>query len=111
MAHHIKREMRYFRNHYLCDDCPNEWSDEMAVVGPSFCPCCDRKAEPYDSEPLLEAIRSAPEDVVEHLLDLLRDAGLLNPGDEPELTELDPDRLREMRDERLACLQEIGGED
>jgi hypothetical protein len=82
MTAHIKREMRYFRNHYLCDDCPNEWSDEMAVVGPSFCPCCDRKAEPYDSEPLLEAIRSAPEDVVEHLIDLMRDAGLLRAGEE-----------------------------
>ena len=48
------KQFRIFRTHYLCDDCPNEWSDEMMVVGPSFCPCCDREAEPYDSEALIE---------------------------------------------------------
>lgn len=82
MATIFKREMRYFRNHYLCDDCPNEWSDEMAVIGPSFCPCCDQQSEPYDSEPMLENIRLAPEDVVEHLIQKMRDAGLLHAGEE-----------------------------
>jgi len=43
-----------FRNHYLCDACPNEWADDMLVVAPSYCPCCDTEREPYDSEPLLE---------------------------------------------------------
>ena len=27
------KQFRIFRNHYLCDACPNEWSDEMMVVG------------------------------------------------------------------------------
>ena len=39
--------MRVFTNHYLCDDCPNEWQDELLVKGPSWCPCCDREVEPY----------------------------------------------------------------
>jgi hypothetical protein len=50
------RQFRIFRNHYLCDDCPNEWSDEMMVVGLSYCPCCDREAEPYDTETLLDEV-------------------------------------------------------
>jgi hypothetical protein len=33
-----------------------EWSDEIMVVGPSYCPCCDAKAEPYDSELLLDDV-------------------------------------------------------
>jgi hypothetical protein len=45
---------RVFRNYYQCDACPNEWADEMLVVGPSYCPCCDRKTEPYSSETLIE---------------------------------------------------------
>lgn len=106
MADHIKREMRYFRNHYLCDDCPNEWADEMAVVGPSYCPCCDRLTEPYASDAMLENIRLAPEDAIPVLIDMLRDAGLLSDEDEPELTDLDPDRLREDRDERVALARE-----
>lgn len=48
------KTFRVFRNHYLCPDCPNEWSDEASVVGPSFCPACDAEAEPYDYEALLE---------------------------------------------------------
>lgn len=50
------KQFRIFRNHYLCDDCPNEWSDEMMVVGPSYCPCCDAQAEPYDTEHLLDEV-------------------------------------------------------
>lgn len=88
MATIFKREMRYFRNHHLCDDCPNEWCTEMAVIAADYCPCCDRESDPYNSEPLLEAIRLAPGDVVEHLLDLMRDAGLLSADDEPEVRDI-----------------------
>jgi hypothetical protein len=48
------KQFRIFRNHYLCENCPDEWSDEMMVVGPSHCPYCDAEAEPYDTEALLE---------------------------------------------------------
>lgn len=82
MANHIKREMRYFRNHYLCETCPNEWSTEMAVVAPDHCPCCEREAEPYDSEALLENIKLAPEDAIPVLIEMLQDAGLIHAADE-----------------------------
>lgn len=85
----IRRKMRYFRNHYLCDDCPNEWADEMAVIAPSHCPCCDRKSEPYASEPLLENIRLAPEEAIPVLIGMLRDAGLIDDSDEAELTDIE----------------------
>jgi hypothetical protein len=49
------RAYRFFRNHYLCQRCPNEWADEALVCGPAFCPACDRATEPYDSIDLLEA--------------------------------------------------------
>jgi len=52
----MSKQFRIFRNHYLCSLCPHEWSDEMMVVGPSYCPCCDAEAEPYDSEALLEDV-------------------------------------------------------
>jgi DNA-binding XRE family transcriptional regulator len=35
---------------------PNEWSAEMPVVAADYCPCCEREAEPYDSEALLEDV-------------------------------------------------------
>ncbi len=50
------RQFRIFRNHFICDSCPNEWSDEAMVVGPSYCPCCDASCDPYDSEALLETV-------------------------------------------------------
>jgi hypothetical protein len=50
------KTFRIFKNFYLCDDCPNEWADEALVVGPSYCPCCDREADPYDSDALLEDV-------------------------------------------------------
>jgi hypothetical protein len=50
------KQFRIFRNHYLCDDCPNEWSTEMPVVASDYCPCCDREADPYDSDALLEDV-------------------------------------------------------
>ena len=76
MAAYIKREMRFFRNFYLCPDCPNEWSTEMAVIAADHCPCCDREAEPYDSEPLLEAIK------------LLVEREMQTPLDDPELSDI-----------------------
>ena len=52
----MSKQFRIFRNHYLCSLCPHEWSDEMMVVGPSYCPCCDAEAEPYDHEALLDDV-------------------------------------------------------
>ena len=43
------KAFRIFRNHYLCDAYPNEWSMEAMVVTFDYCPCCDAKTEPYDS--------------------------------------------------------------
>jgi hypothetical protein len=50
------KTFRIFKNFYLCDDCPNEWSTEMPVVAADYCPCCDREADPYDSDALLEDV-------------------------------------------------------
>jgi hypothetical protein len=55
------KQFRIFRNHYLCDYCPNEWSQEAMVVAPGYCPCCDRKAEPYDTESLLDDVEVTEE--------------------------------------------------
>jgi hypothetical protein len=57
------RQFRIFRNHYLCDACPNEWSDEAMVVAASYCPCCDAEAEPYDSEALLDDVVIVTEEI------------------------------------------------
>lgn len=52
------RYLRYWRNHYQCDACPNgnEFSEEMPVVCFAYCPCCDEKVEPYASEALLDYV-------------------------------------------------------
>ena len=50
----MSKQFRIFRNHYICDDCPNEWTDEMLVISHSWCPCCDMKCDPYSSESLIE---------------------------------------------------------
>ena len=50
----VLRAQRIMRCHYLCDACPNEWTDELLVAGPSWCPCCDREVEPYDTEEFVE---------------------------------------------------------
>jgi hypothetical protein len=55
------KQFRIFRNHYLCDYCPNEWSQEAMVVAPGYCPCCDRRAEPYDTESLLDDVEVTEE--------------------------------------------------
>ena len=48
------KPQRVFRCHYICDECPNEFADEMLVIGPSWCPCCDAEIEPYSSEDLFD---------------------------------------------------------
>ena len=48
------KPVRVFRNHYICDECPNEFADEMLVIGPSWCPACDAEIEPYSSEDLFD---------------------------------------------------------
>jgi len=48
------KPVRVFRNHYICDECPNEFADEMLVIGPSWCPSCDAEIEPYSSEDLFD---------------------------------------------------------
>ena len=45
-----KKAVRIFRNHYQCDACPHEFSDEMLCIASSFCPCCDAECQPYSSE-------------------------------------------------------------
>ena len=62
-AHDIRtrdllRQFRVFRLHFLCHACPdgNEWSEHSMVVAPSYCPTCDAKCEPYDTEALLEDV-------------------------------------------------------
>jgi hypothetical protein len=49
------KPIRVIRNHYLCDECPNEWTYDMLVISHDWCPCCDGKCEPYASESLIEA--------------------------------------------------------
>lgn len=57
------KPLRYFRNHYLCDECPNEWADEMCTISSSFCPCCDLEVEPYSSETLFADVECDEEEV------------------------------------------------
>lgn len=40
------RQFRVFAITYYCDDCPNEFTDQMMTVSHSWCPSCDRKIEP-----------------------------------------------------------------
>lgn len=47
------REQRVFRCHYFCPSCDSEWCDEALVVSAAYSPCCDEKAEPYDTEEFL----------------------------------------------------------
>ena len=50
----VLRAQRIMRCYYLCDDCPNEWTDELLVAGPSWCPCSDAAIEPYSVEEFVE---------------------------------------------------------
>ena len=44
------KALRVFRVTFYCDECPNEFTDEMLTLAPSYCPCCDKECEPdgYD---------------------------------------------------------------
>lgn len=52
----LLRQFRIFELHFLCDACPNEWSEMSMVVAPAYCPACDAKCEPYDYGALLEDV-------------------------------------------------------
>jgi hypothetical protein len=88
--------LRYFRCFYECNECTrvgSEWTCERVTIGPDWCPNCELEAEPYDAVALFDECEADEDE------------------DNPELTDLDPDRLREMHEDRLACLREIGGDD
>lgn len=101
MATTILRPLRVWRNHYACDECPNEWSDELLTQGVSWCPCCDKEIEPYASEALFVDVEVEDEE------DSDEGIGPSLYVMEPERDEPDPDLLREMHAERMAILKEI----
>lgn len=39
-----------FTNHYHCDRCDIEWSDQWSCACNDRCPKCDRETEPYESD-------------------------------------------------------------
>ena len=47
-------QIRVIKNFYMCDACPLEWEETAICAGPSFCPCCDRSVEAYDSIDIME---------------------------------------------------------
>lgn len=57
------KPMRVFRCHYICEECPNEWADEMLTISSSFCPACDLEVEPYSSETLFVDVECDEEEV------------------------------------------------
>jgi len=59
----VLKPMRVFRCHYICDECPNEFADEMLVIGPSWCPSCDKECEPYSTETLFDFAEDDEEEV------------------------------------------------
>lgn len=49
--------MAWFRNHYQCASCGNEWSDEWSCMCDDDCPQCGaRHMSPFDSDDLTEVI-------------------------------------------------------
>ena len=42
-----RRSARAVNMHFICDDCPYEWSEQAAELSLSFCPSCDEPTEPY----------------------------------------------------------------
>ena len=42
----VLKAQRVFTITYYCDDCCNEFTDEMLTVSHSWCPCCDAKCQP-----------------------------------------------------------------
>lgn len=41
-----------FLNHYHCDDCDVDWSDEWSCMCDDECPSCGKDHSPHDSEEL-----------------------------------------------------------
>jgi hypothetical protein len=74
-----RKPRRVFRCDYICDECPNEWTDEALVIATGFCPCCDKPVEPY------------------HTVELWDERAMFDLGDE-----IDPDGL----DKALAAMEE-----
>jgi hypothetical protein len=76
----VTRERRVFHCFYECNwlDCSpfgSEWMDTLLVAGPSWCPCCGRKAEP---DSVQEDLEYGPE---------------FEDDDEPELTNVDAEAV------------------
>jgi hypothetical protein len=38
---------------FYCEECPNEWDETLDTPRTSFCPCCEREADP-DSASLFD---------------------------------------------------------
>jgi predicted nucleic acid-binding Zn-ribbon protein len=49
--------MAWFRNHYECERCEHEWSDEWSSTCDDDCPNCGaRHMSPYESDDLTEIV-------------------------------------------------------
>lgn len=49
----VLRPMRVFRNMYHCVHCGERWDDEMLTISYSWCPYCEARTEPHDTEELI----------------------------------------------------------
>jgi len=49
-----KQPARAVRMHFICHDCPYEWSEQDTELRLAFCPSCDEPIEPYLWEELCE---------------------------------------------------------
>jgi hypothetical protein len=49
--------MAWFRNHYVCECCEHEWSDEWSSMCDDDCPKCGaRHMSPYEGDDLTEIV-------------------------------------------------------
>jgi hypothetical protein len=46
----VFRKQRILLCQYHCRACDMQWSDELLVGGPSWCPACEVKLPPYRTE-------------------------------------------------------------
>ena len=58
------KPLRVFRVYFQCEECPNEFMDEMLTVSSSYCPCCDAEIQPYASEATFEEVEDDAEEEV-----------------------------------------------
>ena len=57
--------MAWYLNHYHCDECATEWSDEWSCGCDDDCPQCgSRHWSPYKSDDLTEIIEKEGDDFV-----------------------------------------------